>query len=266
MRMLYFTCDSKDAFIIVIICRKPWRSKRRMLRRMRMMTQSKVNNRIELNQKLNEYLKGRDYIYYYRGFDRWQQAFQAHKMEEHLCAQNLAYYYYQRRSKILHGWSLLTIMKIYNRIKDIKSKKEMLQVWHRSGVVSKEGRKTRVLTRALDRWRGAYKVSVAIHYINDTNKKTRRLIFVSWQMSTRRQRDSHARSIEFIGTSNLRYYLQKWRMEAAIHRYRGQRKGLVRRSGLNDVGDRTKPRRPTLTLSREQMRDFAPLTETEFMV
>jgi hypothetical protein len=232
-----------------------------MLRKMRNLASKAISSRHDFGIKLDEYLKGRDYICYYRGFERWQQAFQSRKMEEHLCTQNLAYYHHHQRLKILHNWQLEAALKIFRRFKDLKVKKESFQGWHQSASLVCGSRTIRIISRNLTRWRNEYRNSVARHFADGKSGKTRRLIFVSWRTRTRKQQDGHARSVEFIGNSNLRYYLQKWRMESAVHRYRSHR-----RTAKLDSDKPRYTRRPTLTISRDQFCDPTPLSDTEFIV
>ncbi|PJF18238.1 hypothetical protein PSACC_01934 [Paramicrosporidium saccamoebae] len=226
---------------------------------MRGLAGKRIASRRGIEGKLEEYAKGKEYICYYRGFERWQQAFQSKKMEEHLCTQNFVYYQHHQRLRTLQKWKLETTLKILLRLKDLKAKKEFFGGWHQSASLVCSSRETRKISRVFSHWRETYRASVARHVINGNNGKTRRLLFVSWRTRSRKQQDGHARSIEFIGNSNLRYYLQKWRMEAAVHRYRGHRKPV-------NFDQPRYNRRPTLTLSRDQFRDLAPLNDTEFIV
>lgn len=186
---------------------------------MKVKREQKLFEQRNLQIKLEDHLKGRSFIIYYRGFERWQQAFQSRKMEEHLCGQNLTYYQHLQRVKIVRGWQLLTALKILLRVTALKQRKETFKGWHQGTQMVVNSRKKRLIARQLTRWRHAYRTSVAQHHINGTNRRKIRLLFVAWRMRCKRQQDSHARSIEFIGTSSLHYFLQKWRTETTVQRY-----------------------------------------------
>ncbi len=78
-----------DANVNFYLQQAPWRRKRRTLCRMRDALRASRERHKANGGDLAAYEERRRYICTFRGFERWQQTFQAHKMEEHLCQQNL---------------------------------------------------------------------------------------------------------------------------------------------------------------------------------
>jgi hypothetical protein len=224
-----------------------------------------ASDQAALNNKLQENLKGREYVAFYRGFERWQQAFQSRKMEEHLCAQNLQYYQHRQRLVILYQWKQNAALKILSRYQSLKLKQRLISAWRASTSVVSSSRTKRLLSRTITRWRHAYRQSVAKQLVDGTNRKIIRLILVSWRVRCQKQRDSHQKSVEFIGSSSMRYFLQKWRTEATINRFKQNQKGLaasaVPRYYQISAG------RQRQSLSAEQVfYDPAPINDSEFVV
>lgn len=264
-----------DANVVFYLKQKPWRSKRRILRKLRVLFGHKHEEHSKLHVALDEHLRGKQYVAFYRGFERWQQAFQSRKMEEHLCDQNVQYYYRRKRLLVLHNWQLLTALRILQRVKALNGKKQLFQAWKGSASFITGSRKKRLASRFMTRWRQNYREAVANQLVRETSRKLTRLTFISWRIHSKRQCDSHSRSIEFIGNSSLHYYLQRWRTETTAKRCnqnlaKGGKIGwvqMLKNSPRYQNYSRIPGRRSTLTLSREDpLLEMTPLVDTEFMV
>lgn len=195
---------------------------------MRIVYQKLYEANYQNSIRLSDYSQNREYIVNYRAFEKWQQAFQARKMEEHLCLQNLAYYEHQKRQEIMRLWQLTTACKILSRCKAFNTRKKTFTEWHRESNMIVSSRKERLLTRFLACWRRVHRTSVSNEMIWSSNRKTLRLTFSTWRGRAKSQIESHHQSVEFIGSSSLRYFLQKWRMETTMRRYSQLKKPYAR--------------------------------------
>lgn len=207
-----------DANVQSFLQQKPWRSKRRTFRKMRAFLGKAQTRKERLNKGLMEHLQGRQFILYYQGFERWQQIFQAHKMEEHLCSQNLLYYQHRKRQQILRLWHLCAAHRLLDHLKRLRFRKTIFKNWHRDSSASLGARDHRIKARALWKWRQSYRTSIVKDLLKQGDRKLVRLMLVKWRCRAVAQQKSHRNSIEFIGLSSLRYMLQKWRLETNLRR------------------------------------------------
>lgn len=175
-----------DVNVTCLIKTKPWRLKRRMFYKILGSFRSIVSTRQIQYAKVEDYVAGRNYICFYRAFERWQQAFQARKMEEHLCGQNLVYYQNQQRRYILRVWQLLAAERILEGCKSHARKKQLFSRWRNFARSAVDGCRNRLLSRTLTKWRHSYRDSVAKSLISQTNRRILRISFVSWRTKVQR--------------------------------------------------------------------------------
>ena len=204
--------------VVYYLRQKPWRTKRRILRRLRTHQQRAASQGQLLEALLGDHLQSRRYCALYRGFERWQQIFQARKMEEHLCAQNLACYHHQQKTAVLRSWKLLTAERMFVRYRGLQRRNQLFQGWHQNARLMVSSRRTRTLSRFLTRWRHSYRDAVADDLRRSSRRKTLRLSFAAWRTKCQKQRAAYSSSTEFISNSSLRYYLQRWRTELTVRR------------------------------------------------
>lgn len=277
-----------DTNVACYLRQKPWRVKKRTFRRLRQQATS--SRRDQLEGRLGEHLAGRRFIAYYKTFEHWQQLFQARKMEEHLCGQNLIYYQHRQKQLILRCWQLGGARRILQRLKGLRTRKRIFTSWRQDCSASAQARDQRLTGRLLDRWRRAYRESIVGGLRSQSDRKLTRLVLLHWRQQTGAQQRSHRKSIEFIGQSNVRYMLQKWRTEVALrqalrthhlyhqqhqhqHHYQRGRGGgggggeyprNVLETGHLDA--RAHVRRATLTQPLRSLPSTGPLSKSEFIV
>lgn len=285
-----------DTNVACYLRQRPWRIKKRTLRKLRQ--QATHSRRDQLEGRLGEHLAGRRFISYYKTFEHWQQLFQARKMEEHLCGQNLIYYQHRQKQVILRCWQLGGARRILQRLKGLRARKQIFASWRRDCSASAQARDQRLAGRLLDRWRRAYREAIVRELRSQSDRKITRLALLHWRQQTGAQQRSHRKSVEFIGQSNVRYMLQKWRTEVALrqalrthHLYphphphlsphqqarerehenqhqRGRGRGEYPRNVLemDNLDGRAHVRRTTLTPPLRSLPPTGPLSKSEFIV
>ena len=114
------------------------------------------------NVRLADYQVGREYIRTYAAFKRWEQLFQVHKIEEHLCEQNLKVYTLRRKAVVLRQLRLHAMGSLFTRYREREHRMgSVFGKWLQRSKLVVGSRKKRVQRRFVERWRDMVEVSQA---------------------------------------------------------------------------------------------------------
>lgn len=253
-----------DMNVGFLLRQAPFRVARKVMHRMRKMAKEDGPRRdLMLEDGLLRWQATREYLLYWRAFQAWELLFQERKMEEHLCEQRLVLYHHQQRSSLFLSWKRACALRLFGKVAQEGVKRGLFSRWREQSAAVVHGRKRRTLRRSLVTWR----VSLRKGRFERFNGERRRVILsrivIAWREKTVSQRESHQEGLTAINATIMRYYLQRWRVEAVVHRHRD-----MAAASLMLKHERKKKVRfsQDSTIKQVVFYDVSPLSETEAIV
>ncbi len=107
------------------------------------------------------------------------------------------------------------------RVQSYNGRRKTLPLWRAHAAASEKGRASRTLGRLVAFWRRARLTRRAKDMAATAGGQRTGSALAHWRAKAAASRQRRHQSMEALGSSTVRYYLQKWRMETTIHKYSG---------------------------------------------